>query len=157
MSGLFDLLPAMLAASAPAAAAETAAAALPAAAGAAAAPTIGGLSGLLSQTPALTTGLQSMGLLGSVTDATGGLATSTTAANNIGGGLLGKSSAAFMSPDKLMKAGMLLSSPQQQQVPLQAQPFSFQSQPTNLSQDAQSPMSEQEKRRRMLAQIFQGG
>lgn len=121
----------------------------------------GGLSGMLSQAPGLTTMMQNTGLLGSVVDATGGLATSTTAANNIGGGLLGNASrgvTSFMSsPDKLLKAGQLLGGPDkpQQQMP-QAQPFSFQSQPTNLSQQAPE-MSEQEKRRRMLMQIFQGG
>lgn len=69
----------------------------------------GGMSSFLSQYPSMTAGLQNTGLLGNVVDATGGLETATGAANNIGGGLLGKMGGGLskaMSPQSMMLNGM---------------------------------------------------
>ena len=122
-----------------------------------------GLSGLLSQYPGLTSAMQQTGLLGNVVDATGGIETATGAANNIGGGLLGNASSYasnFMdSPEKLMKAGQLLSSSSspRPRAHVQASPIYGQGNYQLTPQAGNMPSSEQEMRRKRLMQLFQGG
>jgi len=105
--------------------------------------------------PALLQTLQSTGMLGKTIDATGGMETDVSSPNNIGGGLLGKGGG--LTPDKMMQMGLLAASAGgQHQQPPQARPFAFQAPDTKLAPQ-NTLLSEQEKRRRLMAQIFQGG
>ena len=82
----------------------------------------GGMSSFLSQYPSMTGALQNTGLLGNVVDATGGLETATSAANNIGGGLLGKMGGGLakqFSPQSMMLNGMKMAGQSMTQQPQQ--------------------------------------
>jgi len=80
--------------------------------------------GLAQQFPGVTEFMQNNGMLGHVTDATGGMETATTNPNNVGGGLLGniKNKFGAMNGKDLMlngmkMAGQAMSQPQQQPAP----------------------------------------
>jgi len=69
----------------------------------------GFLAWLGQNAPGATTAMQNTGILGNVVDATGGLETATNAANNVGGGILGKLGAAgtkAISPQAIALQGL---------------------------------------------------
>lgn len=102
------MAPEMLGATAAAAAPEIAATAIAPELAAAAMPTLAETAApAMFSNPGLTGLMQNMGLYGNVIDATGGLETAATAANNVGGGLLGKAGMAKMfTPEAMMMNGM---------------------------------------------------
>jgi hypothetical protein len=119
---------------------------------------MGSLTGMLGQglsqaSPSTIQGMQNMGLLGKTVDATGGMETSITNPNNIGGGLLGN--AARAAPKSL---GMLGEAMMQQSMRPQ-QPMQAPSAPGPMYSGQQQPIArsrrdeEEEMRKRRLAYL----